>query len=85
MESYRQRLLETNKIYESGLGWLSELRDRLKMAAEERHRMEDERGNPTSKEESRKTKELLETANLIDRAIQSIKQMLSHAPIKEDA
>jgi hypothetical protein len=85
MESYRRGLAAANKISESGVSWLSQLRDHLKMAAEERQRLEGEGGNPATKEQIQRTEELLAAANRIDRAIPDIEQIFSHAPVEEDA
>lgn len=83
MESYRRGLSAADKISETGVEWLSTLRDRLKLAADERHRLEAEGGNPPSKEQAKKTEELLDAARRIDQAIPDIEQMFSQARQEE--
>ncbi len=84
MESYRRGLAAANKISETGIGWLSELRDRLKMAASERLRLEDEGGNTASGEQHKHTEDLLAAANHIEKAMPVIEQMFKH-PEEEHA
>ncbi len=85
MESYRRGLAAANKISESGVGWLLQLSDRLKMAVEERQRLEGEGGNPASQEQIKKTEELLEAARRIDKAIPDVEQIFAQAPMEEHA
>src|SRR5262249_25131045 len=48
-------------ISESGIRWLSALRDRMKLSADEAQRLEGEGGNPASKEQNEKNEALLKT------------------------
>jgi len=84
MESYRRGLSAADKISETGVEWLSKLRDRLKLAAQERHRLEDEGGSLASKEQTKKTEELLEAARRIDTAIPDIEQMFARRAQEEE-
>ena len=84
MESYRRGLTAANKISETGVEWLSKLRDRLKLAAEERQRIEGEGGNPASLEQTKKTEELFEAARRIDKAIPDLEQMFVHTTPQEE-
>ncbi len=56
-------------ISESGITWLTGLRDKLKLCAEETLRLEGEGGLPASKEQSKKTEDLLSTVRRIDTII----------------
>jgi uncharacterized FlaG/YvyC family protein len=85
MESYRRGLAAANKISASGIGWLSQLRDQLKMAAEEKQRLEDEGGNPATKEQMQKTHELFGLVKRLDKAIADIDQILNFTAVTEDA
>ena len=77
MESYRRGLTAANKLSESGVQKLADLRNKLRLAAEERQRLEAEGGSALSKEQLQKTDQLLEAASHIDKAIPDIKQMFS--------
>jgi hypothetical protein len=59
-------------ISRAGSMWLAELRDRLKMAAEERQRLEGEGGTPASKEQAERTEEMLKTACHIDKLLSEV-------------
>ena len=85
MESYRRGLAAAHKISESGITWLGQLRDRLKMAADEHIRLEGEGGSPADSEQTKRTEELLAAANRIDRAIPDIEHMFARKPVEEDA
>jgi len=85
MESYRRGLSAAHKISETGTVWLTELRDRLKMAAGERLRLEDEGGNPPSQEQNKRTDALLEVIGHIDRTLPDIERIFHSAPEEEHA
>ncbi len=86
MESYRRGLSAANKISGTGMEWLVTLRDRLKLAAEERLRLEDEGGSAASKEQTKKAESLLNAARKIDKAIEDFEMMFSQepCPVKEE-
>ncbi|MBY0407939.1 MAG: hypothetical protein K2Q01_09625, partial [Rickettsiales bacterium] len=59
MESYRRGLSAAHKISQKGMGWLTDLRERLKLAAEELQRLENEGGNPLDKNQAVQAEEYL--------------------------
>lgn len=79
MESYRRGLAAADKISCTGMTWLADLRDRLKLSADERQRLEGEGGNPASKEQAEKTEELLKAIRSIERVMPDIQHMLCKA------
>ncbi len=85
MESYRSGLTADHKISENGVHSLSDLRDRLRLAAEERMRLEGEGGLALNKEQFKETNDLLETARHIDQAIPDLEQMFSTSIEEEHA
>ncbi len=85
MESYRRGIAAANKISDTGLEWLSTLRDRLRLAAEERQRLEGEGGNPASKKQAETTEELLNAARRIDKVLPNIEHIFKHVCQAEDA
>ncbi len=84
MESYRRGLSAATKLSETGVQKLTDLRNKLKLAAEERQRLEAEGGPALNKDQLQKTDQLLAAANHIDKAIPDIEQMFS-SPQEEHA
>ncbi len=56
-------------ISESGITWLTQLHDQLKLSADEMLRLEGEGGNPASTEQAEKVEELLRTIRHIQKII----------------
>ncbi len=69
LEAEREGPAPAGIISESGLHWLSVLRDKLKLSADEAQRLEGEGGNPANKEQAEKLEDLLKTIRRIDRII----------------
>ena len=69
LESERKGPAPTGIISEGGIHWLTTLRDRLKLSADETLRLEGEGGNPCSKEQNEKTDDLMKTICRIDNII----------------
>jgi hypothetical protein len=65
-------------ISDASMAWLSDLRDRLKMSAEEMQRLEGEGGNPPTKEQDEKMAELLKTIRRIEQIIDESQPANSH-------
>ncbi len=86
MESYRRGLSAAHKISETGTTILNDLRNHLKLAINERHRLEDEGGNPSTKDDSRKLNDLADTMHHIESMLPDL-QHAFHAiePEPEDA
>lgn len=70
LENERKGPVPAHVVSESGIKWLGEMRDRLKLSADECLRFESEGGNPCSIEQNDKVEELLKTIRRIDRIIQ---------------
>ena len=83
LESYRRGLVAAHKISETGSGWLGDLRDRLKLAAEEMQRLEGEGGNPSSKEQAEKIEELLKAVRRIDAVIPNVQHLFCNEQLAE--
>lgn len=75
MESYRRGLSAARKISEKGTTWLTELKDRLKLAAEEINRLEGEGGNPLDKNQAVQAEEYLRASLRIDKVIPSMENI----------
>ena len=75
MESYRRGLSAAHKIAENGPAWLTELREKLKFAADELQRLEGEGGNPATKEQSAQAEDFLKASRRIENVIPSIEQI----------
>ncbi len=86
MESYRRGLSAARKISETGASLLGDLRNHLKLAIEERHRLEGEGGNPPTTAETRKIEDLTKTMSHIEAMLPNIEHVF-HAmePEREDA
>lgn len=88
METYRHGMSAARKISENGTPWLTELRERLKLAAEELQRLEGEGGNPATKEQVAQAEDLMKASRRIDQVIPNIEQIFSptepHEKPKED-
>jgi hypothetical protein len=75
MESYRHGLSAARKISQNGTSWLTELRARLKLAADELQRLEGEGGNPASKEQTAQAEDFLKASRRIDQVIPNIESI----------
>ncbi len=69
VESYRRGLSAAYKISHSGVGMLIEARDQLRLALEEQLRLEDEGGNPATKEQAAQVEQLTAAVRRMDRLI----------------
>ena len=85
MESYRRGLSAARKISEKGTDWLTDLRERLKMAAEELNRLEGEGGNPLDKSQAVQAEEYLRASLRIDRVIPNMESIFAHDTSEEEA
>ncbi len=77
MESYRRGLSAARKISEKGPQWLTQLRERLKMAAEELQRLENEGGNPLDKSQAVQAEEYLRASLRIDKVIPNMESIFN--------
>lgn len=75
MESYRRGLSAARKISEKGTSILNELTNNLKLAIDERHRLEGEGGSAPSGEESEKIDDLIKTMHHIENMLPDIEQV----------
>lgn len=85
MESYRRGLAAANKISETGTSWLTTLRDRLKLAADEIQRLEGEGGPAPSKEQMAKTEDLLKAVRRIEKVMPNLEHLFPQNEAHEDA
>jgi len=77
MESYRRGLSAACKISENGPALLTEMKKRLKLAADELQRLEGEGGNPASKEQTTQIEELLKASRRIEQVLPNIEHIFS--------
>lgn len=77
MESYRRGLSAARKISEKGTDWLTSLRERLKLAAEELNRLEGEGGNPPDKNQAVQAEEYLRASLKIDKVIPNMENIFN--------
>ena len=82
-ESYRRGLKAANNISQTGITWLEELRDKLKLSADEILRLEDEGGNPVTQEQSEKADALLKATRSLDKVIPAMEGIFK--PAETDA
>ena len=68
-ESYRRGLKAAKNISDTGLTWLGELRNHLKLSADEILRFEEEGGNPITPEQAAKADALLKATRSLDKVI----------------
>lgn len=85
MESYRHGLSAARKISENGPQWLTELRENLKLAADELQRLEGEGGNPATKEQAAQAEELLKASLRIEKVIPNLEHIFCAEPENEHA
>ena len=69
LETERKGPAPAGVISASGIGWLIELRDKLKLSAEEAQRLEGEGGLPSSKEQVQKREDMMSAVRYIDDVI----------------
>ena len=85
MESYRHGLSAARKITQNGPAWLNDLRDKLKLAANEIQRLEGEGGNIASKDEAIQAEEFLKASSRIEKVLPNIEHLFNtEASEKED-
>lgn len=77
MESYRAGLLAANKIAETAPNWLPEIKDRLKLASDELHRIEDEGGNPLPKDSAKNVECAVKEAENVQHVITELETLLN--------
>lgn len=74
IESYRRGLSAAQKISENGSEMLQKTRDQLSLALDELLRLEDEGGNPPTKEHAGDTEELASAIRRIDRLMPVVEE-----------
>lgn len=85
-ESYRRGLTAAQKMSSVGLPMLNELRDRMKLAAEEIQRLEDEGGNlAPSKEQAVKCDDMVRAVRRINELIPATEHLFSSTEPQEGA
>jgi paraquat-inducible protein B len=72
IESYRRGLSAAQKIANSGIELLTKAREQLTLALDEQLRLEDEGGNPATKEQASQTEEITAAIRRLDRLIPTI-------------
>ena len=78
LEAERKGPAPAGIISESGVAWLTNLRDLLKLSAEEAQRLESEGGNPSNDEQIEKIEDLLKVIRRIDAVIDGSSVIKSH-------
>ncbi len=77
MESYRSGLAAAAKVSSTGVPWLTEFRDQLKMSADELHRLEGEGGSAAPPgEHTSEAEDLIKATRRIDQALPILEQLL---------
>jgi len=84
VESYRRGLSAAQKISDNGVDMLKKTRDQLALALEEQLRLEDEGGNPASKDQSAQIDQLTSAVRRIDRLIPILEQSFQLPAIEEE-
>ena len=74
IESYRRGLSAAQKISDNGSEMLQKTRDQLRLSLEELLRLEDEGGNPPTKEHACDSEELARAISRIDRLMPVVEQ-----------
>lgn len=74
IESYRRGLAAAQKISDNGTEMLSKARDQLCLARDELFRLEDEGGNPPSKEQLHEGEDLSSAIQRIDKLLPVVEQ-----------
>ncbi|MFZ4541419.1 MAG: hypothetical protein ACOYNL_06365 [Rickettsiales bacterium] len=74
VESYRRGLSAAQKISVSGIDLLKKTREQLALSLEERLRLEDEGGNPPTKEQAAENEELAKAITRIDGIMAALEQ-----------
>ncbi len=67
LKGNRKDFMVGGNISETGTAWLLDLCDSLKLAVEERHRLESEGGLPATKEQTEQNEELLDIVRRIEK------------------
>lgn len=80
VESYRRGLSAAQKISDNGMDMLKKTRDQLALALEELLRLEDEGGNPASKDQSKQVEELTAAVRRIDKLMPVIEKSFQVTP-----
>jgi len=80
VESYRRGLSAAQKISDNGTDILKKTRDQLVLSLEELSRIEDEGGNPASREQGAELEELTAAIRRIDSLIPVVEQSFQTAP-----
>jgi hypothetical protein len=78
LETERKGPAPAGIISESGVTWLKNMRDKLKLSAEEAQRLEGEGGNPSSQEQANRNEDLLKTIRRIDEIINENSAVKTH-------
>jgi hypothetical protein len=69
LEDNREHFAAAKNFPETGNAWLSDLCDSLKLAVEERQRLESEGGLPATQEQDEQNEELLNTVRRIEKIL----------------
>ncbi len=85
IESYRRGLSAAQKISVSGIDMLNKTRDQLKLSLDELLRLEDEGGNPPTKERAGDSEEIASAIRRIERLIPTVEETFKSAQIEEVA
>jgi len=78
IESYRRGLAAAEKISHAGLEMLTQARDQLNLAHEERLRLEDEGGHPATKEQAQQNEELAAALRRLNEIIPTVESSFQH-------
>lgn len=84
-ESYRRGIKAAGKISLLGPAWLTDLRGRLKNAADEMTRLTNEGGVPMTKEQVATSEQLLRATKKIDDVLPNIENLARNAGASESA
>ena len=84
VESYRRGLAAAHKISSSGISMLAEAREQLHLALQEQLRLEDEGGNPLTKEQSKQIDDLNAAVRRMDQLIPVVESSFPIAETPEE-
>jgi|GEM_PF-4389214 len=77
MDCYRRNIITVGTFSGVSIALLNDLRARLKLAAEELQRLEDEGGNPATKEQAKKTDEVVKAVRRSEKLLSNIEELFN--------
>lgn len=83
IESYRRGLTAAHKISVNGIEMLNKTRDQLKLSLDELLRLEDEGGNPPTRDRAGDSEEIASAIRRIERLIPTVEESFKSTQVEE--